>query len=262
MRAPESVRAAKAETMLDRKPPTTAPASRRVLSGALLVLWLAACAPGAGAANTAVPSWLPHYEVDIDLDVAGHQARVRQQATWTNPHTLPATQLVFNAHARYLVPKGDVGFMAKTLEILRMDPGDSLGVKEPPLDVRSVTLLRPDAEGGPVAVEFRYEGPTQTALVVDLPHAVGQGQSVTVILDLVMHLPPKQGRWGQWRGVTFLSNWLPVFAFYGSREEGSGVRGQGSATKAAPSLPLDPQPLPSAGWQPTPFIPWHQPFFN
>ncbi len=98
--------------------------------------------------------------------------------------------------------------------------------------------------------------------MVDLPHAVGQGQSVTVILDLVMHLPPKQGRWGQWRGVTFLSNWLPVFAFYGSREEGSGVRGQGSATKAAPSLPLDPQPLPSAGWQPTPFIPWHQPFFN
>src|SRR5262249_14697915 len=48
-----------------------------------------------------------------------------------------------------------------------------------------------------------------------------------------MKLPQKQGRWGQWHGVTFLSNWLPVLAFYDEH-----------------------------GWQPTPFVPWHQPWFN
>src|SRR2546430_16175338 len=48
-----------------------------------------------------------------------------------------------------------------------------------------------------------------------------------------MHLPQKQGRWGQWQDVTFLSNWLPVLAFYDDK-----------------------------GWQPTPYVPWHQPFFN
>ena len=54
-----------------------------------------------------------------------------------------------------------------------------------------------------------------------------------MVLDFTMRLPQKQGRWGQWNGVTFLSNWLPVLAFYDDN-----------------------------GWQPTPFIPWHQPFFN
>ena len=48
-----------------------------------------------------------------------------------------------------------------------------------------------------------------------------------------MTLPNKQGRWGHWEGITFLNEWLPTLAYYDE-----------------------------AGWQPTPFIPWHQPFFN
>ena len=56
---------------------------------------------------------------------------------------------------------------------------------------------------------------------------------MTLEIDFDFRLPQKQGRWGQWQGVTFLSNWLPVLAFYDE-----------------------------SGWQPTPFIPWHQPFFN
>src|SRR5262249_6224680 len=59
------------------------------------------------------------------------------------------------------------------------------------------------------------------------------GERVTVELEFVLRLPQVQGRWGQWRGVTFLSNWLPVLAYYDGQ-----------------------------GWQPTPYIPWHQPFFN
>ena len=49
-----------------------------------------------------------------------------------------------------------------------------------------------------------------------------------------MELPQKQGRWGQWKGVTFLSNWHPVVAIHDDE----------------------------AGWQPTPFIPYHQPWYN
>ena len=59
------------------------------------------------------------------------------------------------------------------------------------------------------------------------------GESVTVGIEGTVHLPNKQGRWGQWDGVTFLANALPVVAYYDD-----------------------------AGWHATPFVPWHQPFWN
>src|SRR5439155_1076570 len=80
---------------------------------------------------------------------------------------------------------------------------------------------------------FHYQPQNETALVIPLPRPVKQGESVTVEIDFIMHLPQKQGRWGQWQGVTFLSNWLPVLAYYDDQ-----------------------------GWQPTLYIPWHQPFFT
>jgi hypothetical protein len=72
-----------------------------------------------------------------------------------------------------------------------------------------------------------------TALVVPLPKPVQPGEKVSIEIDYFFRLPQKQGRWGQWQGVTFLCTWLPVLAVF---EE--------------------------SGWHPTPFIPWHQPFFN
>ncbi len=82
-----------------------------------------------------------------------------------------------------------------------------------------------------------------------LPRPVRQGESVTVVLDVAMKLPQKQGRWGQWRGVTFLSNWLPVFAYYGDPPD--------------PRPGEENQPRPDGQvWQPTPFVAWHLPFFN
>ena len=48
-----------------------------------------------------------------------------------------------------------------------------------------------------------------------------------------MNLPAKKGRWGQWQGITTLAQWLPVVAVHDD-----------------------------SGWQPAPFIPWHQPFHN
>ncbi len=197
-------------------------------------------------ARAGLPTWLPRYEADVVLDLAGHEARVRLQATWTNPHVTPTQELVFNAHTRFVVPGNQIGFTAKMLEILRMSPGEALGTKVPPLEVHSIALL--DRGWSPTELPFRFEGDTLTSLVVPLPRPIAPGESITVAIDLTMHLPQKQGRWGQWGGITTLSNWLPVFAYYGPKSP----RGD----EVAPDAP------PPATWQPAPFVPWHQPFFN
>jgi Peptidase family M1 domain len=182
--------------------------------------------PPPAPAAVSPPPWLPCYDLDICLDVPGHKAVVHQRVTWTNRHQLPAQEIVFNAHSRYTVPKKDIGLIAKTLEIMRMKAGDCLLTGDPPLEVQKV-------HAGDLELPFGYRKDNTTALVVNLPHPVLQGDTITLDLDFVFHLPQKQGRWGQWLGVTYLSNWLPVLAFYDDH-----------------------------GWQPTPFIPWHQPFFN
>jgi hypothetical protein len=183
-------------------------------------------APPGALPPTCLPPWLPHYDLAMRLDCAGHKVYVRQRVTWINRHQRPAGELVFNAHSHYSVPESDIGLLAKTLEIMRMMPSDAIATGPPPLQVTKVTL-------GDLGLRFDYREDNHTALVVTLPRPILQGESVTVTLDFVFDLPQKQGRWGQWESVTFLSNWLPVLAFY---DDG--------------------------GWQPTPFIPWHQPFFN
>jgi hypothetical protein len=82
-------------------------------------------------------------------------------------------------------------------------------------------------------LEFSFSKELDTLLVVPLPQPLQQGQSVTVRLDFTLRLPEKQGRWGHWKGVTFLANWYPIVAYYDDE-----------------------------GWRPTPFVAWHQPFFN
>ncbi|HEV3203438.1 MAG TPA: M1 family aminopeptidase, partial [Gemmataceae bacterium] len=105
------------------------------------------------------------------------------------------------------------GFPSRTFDLLTWDPASP----SPPL----------------LSDMPHYWQKNQTAFEVPLPKRVGKGESVTVVLDFTLTLPQKQGRWGQWQGVTFLSNWHPVAAFYDDQ-----------------------------GWHPSPFIPWHQPFFN
>ena len=224
------------------------------------------CAAGPAPA-AAVPAWLPRYDVTMDVDIAAHKVAVLMRATWTNPYPTPADKLVFNAHSHYVVPDSQVGLMAKTLEILRVNPGEEMGETEPACEVHKVTLAESPAVGAatvrdrdegrcltvaaPTAVDvpFRYEGDTNTTLIVPLSRPIRQGESVTVVLDITMNLPQKQGRWGQWRGVTFLSNWLPVFAYYGDPPDPR----PGEEDKPRPAGQL---------WQPTPFVAWHQPFFN
>jgi hypothetical protein len=106
---------------------------RTGLLGAFVLLLLRA-----SPAVADVPSWLPQYDLDMKLDVAGHSLHVRERVTWTNRHDRPTEEIVFNAHSHYQVPGGEVPFMAKMLEILRMTPGDSLENSKipPPLQIR------------------------------------------------------------------------------------------------------------------------------
>jgi hypothetical protein len=234
-------------------------------------------------ARAAAPAWLPHYDLDVQLDVPNHLARVRQRIVWINYHTRPADSLVFNAHAHYKLPDKDVGMTAKIFEILRMMPSEVLDFEGHSLDVQRVWLVEPpptvlpaaarssgrdgDAQlppprllppGGeedmlpaprplppapPVQpapflpklrpLKFHYDDKNDTALVVPLPRTVARGESVTVELEFVLKLPNVEGRWGYWEGVTYLTNCLPVLAYYDE-----------------------------SGWRPTPYVPWHQPFFN
>jgi Peptidase family M1 domain len=198
---------------------------------ALIVVFLSP-----SVARAEMPPWLPRYDLDIRLDVAAHCAIVSERVTWTNHDARPATSLVFNAHSHFAVPKDQLALNAKTLEILRLAPSDAIDLNGPPLQMQSVSLLG-DARAGPaasrIALPSCFREDNNTALEISLPREVRQGERVTVELTFTLRLPQRQGRWGQWEGVTFLVQWLPVLAFYDN-----------------------------AGWQPTPFVPWHLPFFN
>jgi len=193
--------------------------------------------PVAGTAQAPYP--LPRYDLDIRLDVAGHTVAVHEKVAWTNPGPRPATELVFNAHSHFKLSGKDVPLTAKMFEILRMMPGETLDLEGHACEVKRVTLAAVLPPGpSPLLVEtqelgFSYQKDNDSALVVPLPHPVEAGDTVAVEIEFVLRLPQKQGRWGQWRDVTFLSNFLPVLAYYGD-----------------------------SGWQPTPYVMWHQPFFN
>src|SRR5262249_12266697 len=142
-------------------------------------------------------------------------------------------KVVFNVHAHYAPPDKDIGLLAKTLELLRLAPSEAIDFNGPPGDVRKVTLVA--GTGNPSAAElpFHYLADNATALEVGLPAPVLPGQAVVLDLTYHMRLPQRQGRWGQWNGITFLAQWLPVLAVHNDH-----------------------------GWQPVPFVPWHQPFYN
>jgi hypothetical protein len=267
----------------------------RLAVGLLILAGLGGPAQAAPSAN------LPRYQLDIQLDTDKHTAFVRQRVTWTNCCVRPTAEVTFNAHSHYQLPDKEVGMTSKIFEILRMMPSESLDLEGHALDVRKVRLIRlegakdeeelgqprkiapspsplpqevgaasraapevrlgsPDlpqgegkGEGGdepalppprplpsprPLPVEnmdlpFRYDDNNDTALIVPLPRQVLQGETLTLELEFVIKLPQTCGRWGHWRGITFLTNWLPVLAVYDKD-----------------------------GWHPTPYVCWHQPFFN
>jgi hypothetical protein len=180
------------------------------------------------------PAWLPRYDLDIHLDPDQHVVHVHETVTWVNRHRRPAHELVFNVFPRYKIPHGEVLLQAKLLEIYRLRPSEALDTVGKALDVERVALPGvTSADGADAPLDFSFPQDHPTALVVPLPWGVGQGQSVTVAVDFTLRLPQRQGRWGQWHGVTLLATWYPVLAYYNED-----------------------------GWQPVPYVAWHPAPFN
>ncbi len=200
------------------------------MPGRLLVVFALliaiAAGPVAAAGPVPVPDHLPRYDLARTRDVAGHVAHFKQTVTWSNRHQRPADTLVFNFYPYYRIPSGDTLLLQKTLELLRLRPENGIDRRGRNGAIGSITL-----GGQPLSYSYREENPT--TIVVTLPKPVACGESVTVAIEGIVRLPNKQGRWGQWGGITYLANALPVVAFYDD-----------------------------AGWHDTPFVPWHQPFWN
>ena len=191
--------------------------------------------------NQQALSLLPNYEVHMDWDFASHSVEVVQKASWTNHSNSPINKIQLNAHARYIVPAKDVAIMAKTLEILRMTPSDSLGSNRSALELKKLFVIT--INGEKKESPYSFTGQTNTTLEIPLERVLLPQEKIELELHFRMILPEKQGRWGYWKDVHFLVNWLPVFAYHDRKWN------QASQD-------------PNQGWAATPFIPWHQPFHN
>jgi hypothetical protein len=213
----------------------------RFPSGHRMRIWLVTVALlfaglPAFAADLRPPENLPQYDFAIHLDLAGQKAHVTQNVVWVNKTTKPAEQLVFNVHSHFTPPETakEIDQFARLLEIFRMPFREAIYHKNA-FDLHKVERLRKVGNDWlRDELKTQWNKDLKTALIVALPEAVPPGGSVAVSLSYTIELPQKQGRWGQWKGVITLSNWHPVVAIFDAEK----------------------------GWMPTPFIPWHQPWFN
>jgi len=176
-----------------------------------------------------VPKDLPKYQLELELDTNAQVAKFRQTVTWTNLTKRPTKTIEINFFPNFRIPKSEYLLLAKTLELLRLNPAYGIDVKGRHGTIDSATLGTPT--GQPLAYYYSESNPT--TLNLELPREIGAGESITFVLDGKICLPNKQGRWGHWKGITYLTNALPVVAFYDE-----------------------------AGWHDTKFVPWHQPFWN
>jgi hypothetical protein len=182
-------------------------------------------------AQVPIPPHLPRYELDIVFDHTTRYAKIRQRVTWTNTTAHPTQQMVFNFYPHFQVPAGEALLFAKTLELLRLQP--SLGIDRDGKMGEVRTALWLPAHGHRVPLTWSYDPKNPTALRFDLPCPVEPGQTATIELVCDVRLPNKQGRWGHYEGVTYLTNAIPLLAV-----------------------------IDDNGWQPMPFVPWHQPWYN
>src|SRR5437868_3811813 len=101
----------------------------------------------------------------------------------------------------------------------RLSPGGAAGARNGRLG-----RLRHDGET-PTPLTFECDADNSTALRFPLPKPLQPGETATVEIGFCLHLPNKQGRWGYWKDVTFVTNALTLLAY-----------------------------CDDAGWHPTPFV--------
>ena len=154
----------------------------------------------ASAAEPEAPPHLPRYDIDLTIDSQQHRALLRQRVTWTNTTRTAAIDLVFNFYPHYRVPEGDFFLLAKTLEMLRLQP--SLGIERGGRHgvVKEARLLALAGKPCNVLLPYEFDAENPTGLRFPLPKPVEPGQTVTVELVCEFHLPNKQGRLGALEG--------------------------------------------------------------
>ncbi len=172
------------------------------------------------------PAYLPEYDLNVHLEPGAHWAKVQQTVRWTNPADRSTDRLVFHVYPRH---KPDAKLLAKyqrTLESFRVDPRDAVDSEG-----RRIQITAVQSCDTPLA--FHFDKHTDTLLIVQLPAPVQPGETVEVTLDYKLDIPPVQGRFGRFRGVTSLLNWYPILAYYDHH-----------------------------GWDDSPYVAWHQPWLN
>lgn len=190
-----------------------------------LLTWVLLWLPAFVRAQSPAPADLPRYDLAIRFDTEQKIVQLRERVTWTNRTARPADELVFTIYPLYSLGDKELAVLAKTVELLRQPPSVAL-ITQPSGKLGRVRLADRD-------LAFVQRTDITTAVTVALPAPVKQGQSVTVELEYELKLPNKQGRWGYWDDTCYIANWFPQLAVYDEQ-----------------------------GWHPTPFIPWHQPFYH
>ena len=181
---------------------------------------------GACPAPEALPAWLPHYDIDIRLDTAQCLAEVHQTVRWTNAAAKPTDHLMFHVYPRHRPTKAQQTMYERTLESLRLDPLTAFDREGRRLRIRGI-------RSGDAILAFVFDPDNDTVMRVELPEPVAPGETVELEIDFDLSIPPIQGRFGNWLGVTNLLHWHPIVAYYG----------------------VD-------GWDTPPYVAWHQPWLN
>lgn len=184
-----------------------------------------AAAESAGRDSQPIAKTRPHYRMDVQLQPDQRKVSVRQTVRWTNTGTATTDRLVFQVVPNHRLSEEQISAGERTVESLRLDPEDCIDYEG-----RRFRLIRADFGGEALKASFSRQHDTH--LQLQLPYSVPPGEAIEVELTYQIEIPPVMGRLGQYEGVTNLLNWYPVLAVF------------------------------TDDWQPVPYVPWHQPWFN
>ncbi|HEY3789536.1 MAG TPA: hypothetical protein VGL71_11820, partial [Urbifossiella sp.] len=180
------------------------------------MVWLGIFFPSRTAAADADPhAHRPHYDLKVSFDQVAHRIHVRETVAWTNSTSKPLEQLVFNFYPHYRVPAGDYLHLAKTLELMRLQPSMAIDRGGRHGVIGEAKLLGAGGKplDSPATLGYEFDPDNPTTLHFLLPKPLPPGESISIEINFCLHLPNKQGRWGHWEGVTFATNAIPLLAF-------------------------------------------------